>query len=429
MSKKKINEIILNFSAILLKIFVKFNQSYLSSLVLFINLRRVKKIYSPNIKKRIIILAKSGGLEDILSAYKNPDNNNDIAYYILPRYLIKIIFNNYLKNEIFKDYSTNDNSENIKNKKKAYKLFIKKTFLKLNKFWKFDALISFNPFYYAENDLPEPIKDIGKKFLILHKESVHSQAEQEIIFKTYIDQNKKNHANKIAVYCEYEKKILTDSNLLESDQLEVVGCARSDYSYELRQEKPIENKIVYFMIESDRNNMFDEIKKLDKESVDNWFNLANFTIKYLVEYAYEHPDIDIVFKGKWGVHSLEDLPKNLPQNCSFELENPGHKFLKDAKVIICFNSTILFEAILANRDVIIPNFGIDRSKVDKFILKSPNKFANSKETFFEMINKNLSNPYKIKNLFEDEKECLEYYLGNSDGKAGIRLKKFIEGNI
>ena len=62
------------------------------------------------------------------------------------------------------------------------------------------------------------------------------------------------------------------------------------------------------MIETDRNNMSDEIKKLDKESVDNWFNLANFTIKYLIEYAYKHPDIDIVFKGKWGVHSLEDLP-------------------------------------------------------------------------------------------------------------------------
>ena len=429
MSKKRINEIIHNFSAILLKIFVKFNLSYLSSLVLFINLRRVKKIYSPNIKKRIIILAKSGGLEDILSAYKNPDNNNDIAYYILPRNLIKIIYKKFLKNEIFQDYSTNDVSEKITNKKKSYKLFIKKTFLKLNRLWKFDALISFNPFYYAENDLPEPIKDIGKKFLILHKESVTSQAEQEIIFKTYRDQNKKNHANKVAVYCEYEKKILTDSNCFKSDQLEVVGCARSDYSYELRQEKPIENKIVYFMIETDRNNMFDEIKKLDKESADNWFNLGNFTIKYLVEYAYKHPDIDIVFKGKWGVHSLEDLPKNLPQNCSFELEIPGHNFLKDAKVVICFNTTILFEAILANRDVVIPNFDIDRSKVDKFIFKSPNKFASSKEIFFEMINKNLRNTYSTKNLSEDEKKCLDYYLGNSDGKAGIRLKKFIEGNI
>ena len=429
MLKKRINEIILNFSAILLKIFVKFNLSYLSSLVLFINLRRVKKIYSPNIKKRIIILAKSGGLEDILSAYKNSDNNNDIAYYILPRNLIKIIYKRFLKNEIFQDYSTNDASENIINKKKSYKLFIKKTFLKLNRFWKFDGLISFNPFYYAENDLPEPIKDIGKKFLILHKESVTSQAEQEIIFKTYRDQNKKNHANKVAVYCEYEKKFLIDSNCFESDQLEVVGCARSDFSYELRQEKPIENKIVYFMIETDRNNMSDEIKKLDKESVDNWFNLANFTIKYLIEYAYKHPDIDIVFKGKWGVHSLEDLPKNLPQNCSFELEIPGHNFLKDAKVVICFNSTILFEAILANRDVVIPNFGIDRLKVDKFIFKSPNKFVSSKETFFEMINKNLSNPYKIKDFSVDEKECVDYYLGNSDGNAGARLKKFIEENI
>ena len=150
-----------------MKIFVKFNLSYLSSLVLFINLRRVKKIYSPNFKKRIIILPKSGGLEDILSAYKNPDNNNDISYYILPRQLIKIIFLNFLKNENFGDFLTIDTNEKIKNKKENYKLFIKKTFLKFNKFWKFDALISFNPFYFAENDLPEPIQDIGKKFLII----------------------------------------------------------------------------------------------------------------------------------------------------------------------------------------------------------------------------------------------------------------------
>ena len=183
------------------------------------------------------------------------------------------------------------------------------------------------------------------------------------------------------------------------------------------------------MIEPNRNDMSNEIKKLPKELIVNWSDLANLTIKYLVEYANKHPDIDIVFKGKWGVHSLEDLPKNLPQNCSFELEIPGHNFLKDAKVVICFNSTILFESILANREVVIPNFDIDRSKVDKFIFKSPNKFANSKEIFFEMINKNLRNPYRTKNLSEDEKECLDYYLGNSDGKAGIRLKKFIEGNV
>ena len=77
----------------------------------------------------------------------------------------------------------------------------------------------------------------------------------------------------------------------------------------------------------------------------------------------------------------------------------------------------------------ITNFGIDRSKLEKFIYKSPNKFANSKEIFFEMINKNLNNPYKIKDFSKDEKECVDYYLGNSDGNAGARLKRFIEENI
>ena len=46
-----------------------------------------------------------------------------------------------------------------------------------------------------------------------------------------------------------------------------------------------------------------------------------------------------------------------------------------------------------------------------------------------MIDKNLNKPYKLKNFSEEEKECLDFYLGNSDGKAGIRLKKFIEENL
>ena len=86
--------------------------------------------------------------------------------------MIKVIFREFLKNEKFKDYSTKDNSVIISNKKKNYKSFIKKTFSSLDKFWKFNAIIGCNPFYYAENDLPEPIKDLGKKFLVIHKESI-----------------------------------------------------------------------------------------------------------------------------------------------------------------------------------------------------------------------------------------------------------------
>ena len=427
--KRIINKKILFFSTFFLKIFVKFNLPYLSSLVLLINLRRMKQIYSQKINRKVIILAKSGGNEDILSAYRNLDKNNDIGYYILPRELIKIIFLKFLKDEDFGDYSTIDTSEKIKIKKENYKLFIKKTFLRLDYFWKFNAVLGFNPFYYAENDLAEPIKDIGKKFLIIHKESVHTQAAHNMNFKVYRDHNKKNLANKVAVYCEYEKNNLIESNFLESSQLEVVGCARSDYCFELREIQPLENKIIYYMIVPYRDQRFERIIKLPKEQIVEWFDLANLTIKYLVEYASKNPNVNIVFKGKWGVHTLSDLPENLPNNCIFELGNPGHEYLKEAKVVISFNSSILFEAIMANREIIIPNFGIDRLKLKDFILKSPNKFADTKEYFFDMIDKNLNKPYKLKNFSEEEKECLDFYLGNSDGKAGIRLKKFIEENL
>ncbi len=116
--KKKLNEMILYISKFLLKIFVKLNLSFLSSIVLFLNLRKIKKIYSQKPYKKIIILPKSGGLEDISSAYKNPDKNNDITFYILPRILIKIIFHKFLKNENFEDYSTKDTNVIITNKKK-----------------------------------------------------------------------------------------------------------------------------------------------------------------------------------------------------------------------------------------------------------------------------------------------------------------------
>ena len=70
--------------------------------------------------------------------------------------------------------------------------------------------------------------------------------EHKILFEVYKDHNKEYHANKVAVYCETEKKTLIDSNFLKSNQLEVVGCARSDYCYELRNEKPLENKVIFF---------------------------------------------------------------------------------------------------------------------------------------------------------------------------------------
>ena len=46
-----------------------------------------------------------------------------------------------------------------------------------------------------------------------------------------------------------------------------------------------------------------------------------------------------------------------------------------------------------------------------------------------MINEKLKKTYKLKNFSKIEIECLNFYLGNADGKAGHRLRKFIEKNV
>ena len=78
----------------------------------------MKKIKVKNIKKRVIILSKSGGIEDINIAYANIINSkNEIAFYELPRNLIKEIFLYFLKNYEFGDYYTFDYNENVKDQK------------------------------------------------------------------------------------------------------------------------------------------------------------------------------------------------------------------------------------------------------------------------------------------------------------------------
>ena len=144
--------------------------------------------------------------------------------------------------------------------------------------------------------------------------------------------------------------------------------------------------------------------------------------------AEQNPDLNFVFKGKKNVHSRNDLPKELPKNCTFLNSNPGHKFLKDANVVIAFNSTILFEAILANRNIIIPIFGEDISKVENLIYKSPNFFITNKIDFFKKIREFVSLKYQNKPLSYEEKSCVEFYLGNSDGMSGKRLQSFLNNN-
>lgn len=123
----------------------------------------------------------------------------------------------------------------------------------------------------------------------------------------------------------------------------------------------------------------------------------------------------------------KNISKYLNKNCFFIEGGTGEKFLKNAKVVIAFNSTIVFEAIASHRNLIIPNFNNENinKKNDMHQIKNKKHYINSKKQLFKKLNYYLSNSHKIRKLENNDKHTLNYYLGNTDGKSGERMRKFL----
>ena len=412
-----------SLSLFLLNIALKINSNILCAIILRLNIRKLNTIkYNKKNTKKILIFSKSGGNEDIKESFQNYKNNNIIFYWI-PRSFLKKIFSYYFKNKNFKDYYTKISNSVDKDKKKSYVKFLTSAFSSLNNFLKLDGFISFNLFYYSEKYFDKVCLNLNKKFIILHKESTFTPIEERGADQVYKYYNDKSLSHKISVYSEIQKKILIKSRIANNNQVVVNGCPRSDYAFKLRKIKPKKNLIVYYMIESKRGSGL-----VSNKFKINWIKLYNQTLRYLIEYAKNNSNVEIILKGKTGIHSENHPSLNfLPDNCTFVGGGTGEKLLRDAKVVIAFNSTILLEAIAANRNLIIPNFNNEKNKKRKFLYKINinNCFANSKIQFNKKLDYYLKSNYLNKKLSLKEKKLLNYYLGNVDGNSGSKVRNFL----
>ena len=92
---------------------------------------------------------------------------------------------------------------------------------------------------------------------------------------------------------------------------------------------------------------------------------------------------------------------------------------------------VVFEAIASNRNLMIPNFNSEYPKKKEFIFDIKNKkyFINTKEQFLKNLKNYLNSKYTNKPLSSKDKKTLRYYLGNTDGKSGQRVRKFLDKAI
>ena len=423
--KRKLYRIFVYVSLALINLFVKINSPKICALIIYLNIRKLKVIKS-NTKnpKKVLVFPKSNGTEDIIESFKNKKSN--IIFFLLPRPFLQKIFLCFFDISYCYDYFTKFTQLKDIKKKNSYVSFLTSTFRHIEYFIRFDGFVSFNLFYYAEKYFEEVCKNLDKKFIILHKESAFTYAEEKRAPEIYRKFNDKSLSHKISVYSESQKKILIKSKIAHKNQITVVGTPRSDYAYRLRKITPKEKIIVFYLIENYRSTPFSGPK------IKTWSKLYKQTFKYLLDFAKKNPDIQIILKGKVGVHKKEKLNLNLlPRNYRFIDGGSGHSLLRNASVVIAFNSTIVFETIASNRNLIIPNFNNENKTYKNILHNIENKkhFVNSKIQFDKRVKLYLNLNYKNKKLSTPDIKTLKYFLGNIDATAGAQMKKFLEKAI
>jgi len=410
--------------------FVNHHNYILTALLWRISLRKIKKNSTNFSKKKVIILSRAGGNEDVQNSLKSAIK--PCSYYLFPRSLVKHIFAIYLDG-LLSDKDYRSTTSDIKNKKLLYRNHLSRVLYWFKKLFGLDAFIQFNITYYAEKELAEASKLNEINFITLHKECLRTK-ESAKFWKNFLkERHQKFHIDKIGVYNDVTKDAIIEAGLIDKSRIIVTGCSRVDLSHNqrLQRKNPIKSKLVYYMVQKNAGIIYSQ---LINNSTEDFIELAKKVTQSLIKIAHETPNVEFVFKTKIGYSdmqtdfSLDDMPSNI----KMVYEGTGHNLLLDASVVVGFNTSAVFEAIASGCQVVSPElFSEVPDSLKDFVFylgdsaylpRNSNEFQ---DIVLDLLEKNKFN----KSLSSSKQKLLDGVFGNSDGNAGKRTMELIEDNI
>lgn len=415
----------------IIEISCKFNLPFLTSIILVFSLIKPKKIFiSKKFKKTYIVFYKSGGISDLEATFEGTFSKNRIFYF--HREYFKIINSQFLdKNYSIKEFNTRFSLYKNKN----YIFFLKKILSWLNLFLGEIAFISFNFAYSEELYLREVCKIKKIDYLIMYKESIRTEGNINYTFKKFYKNtlNINNNIKRISVYNNDMKKYLYQNKIFKKDQIVVTGMPRSNF---LSNNTKKNNNIITFFLISDKAG-FPLFQQIKNKYLDNfsWNKLNKVIVESLIRVANLNKNIFIIIKGKSGnkfkidtIFMIKKLIKKKLKynNIKIVLGGSGHKFINKSFIVIGFNSTTIFEALISKTNVIVPYFKIyKKPELKKFVHKYPKSICvdNNKELQSKILscidgNKKFEmNNYKffVKKYLGDVKHApkkMRKFLGN-----------------
>lgn len=408
--KKLLFYILLELSKILSKLSIYFNLPFLTFLACAISLRKVKTKIKQKKNTNILVFEKSHGIEDIKKII-DYQLDEDINFYLLSRVHVRIIYDFFKK----------------KNNQKDHEEYINKVFLYFKKYYTIKIVISFNIRYKSERILQKLDKKLNIKYLICQKECLFNNSEiNEYI--NYLKKFDKFQGQHITVYNSIFKKMLLDSNYVNSEKVTVIGMPRADFYFNNKNTK--KNLHILFLLIRPKTGL-----AFSKDNF-TWNELAMQTVEEVLKFAEKNSHLDFIFKTKI-INDLETLEqqkiiekKNL-KNCKIFSGGKSNNLILNAKLIITFNSTAILEGLILKKPVIVPYF-LDKykKKLEEFSINTNSssvRRAFNKEELKNFLNEICSDKkYVVKGDSKNDELLINKYIGNIDGESSKKLFKVIQ---
>ncbi|MCR8539425.1 MAG: hypothetical protein JJ848_003620 [Prochlorococcus marinus CUG1439] len=342
-------------------------------------------------------------------------------------------------------YNYISNSEKIINRKKRlYKIYWLFIFL-LKRVINLQGIISGAYYYVEQRELAKAALDNGIEFVVLHKECITSPIE--ILVRNYIFRERTGPftGSVLLTYNQDELNNLKDNSVVPSKCItRVTGAPRIDELFKLNNfsERSIDVSFFWFGKYTylpehffKGEDMWGKLKdlKLYNSIRWDWSNLQTSYLKAIIKYANINPNLNIVLKSKVGFemsdHDINEI-KDL-KNIRLVKQGTAQSLLKNSKVVIAFNSTVIFEALAAHCYVGTLSFEeADKSKesgrLGTLDLNRSIEELKSVEEMYKFCDR-FSSVQEENKLTIDGEKLLDQYLGNKDGLSSIRLRTVLQG--
>tara|TARA_Y100000591_G_scaffold19757_1_gene14625 strand:- start:219 stop:1517 length:1299 start_codon:yes stop_codon:yes gene_type:complete len=416
---------------LIMNISCKINLPLLSACIIFLSLREMKGIKYGKITKKYIVLHKSVGIDDLKDSFYLKSSN--FKFLVIKRRFIKIIYDNFVKNDHLKDYDYFTKDKKILKGQAQYNNFLNKVILKLQLLIKFDGFINFNIFYKAEVELQKVSSNLGLKFITIHKEALHPPLYFKQLQWIYKNTANKFYGTKVLTYNNQEKKSLVVNEIVPSNKIKVVGMPRLIKSLNLNtksyKKKNYFKNIVLFTtynrylpyysnpyLKKPKHKIFSKITDTNFKKIE----LKTFDLlKKLLE---KENDVQLSIKLRTGFKENTNIFQKFGDRVKVITGGAGHELLANHGIVIGFNSTIVLESLAAGRITFCPF--LNNSSKELFEFTKNTICSNSPNFLLSKLTKAKDGKLKISKKNQIEiKKALHFYLYNNDKQAGERLIK------